>query len=259
MVTGKRAFEGKTTASMIAAIIASHPPPISTIQPTSPPMLERLIKSCLAKDPDERLQTAHDVKLELKWVAELPMAAAVAHSGRSWIWMTASFVLLIVAIFITAAYFIRLGRPRSGTTKRLAIRLSGSAPLALARLAPLDIGRTSFTLSPNGTRLVYVADLGDTSQLYVRPLDQFEARPLPGTQGAYGPFFSPDGTWVGFFAENKLKKVSLQGGDPVVLCEARTPHGGSWGPHDTIVFRMKKATNSSSCRPVEISLVPGPP
>jgi eukaryotic-like serine/threonine-protein kinase len=132
MVTGKRAFEGKTTASMIAAIIASHPPPISTIQPTSPPMLERLIKSCLAKDPDERLQTAHDVKLELKWVAELPMAAAVAHSGRRWIWMTASFVLLIVAIFITAAYFTRPGKPQSGTTKRLAIRLSGSAPLALA-------------------------------------------------------------------------------------------------------------------------------
>ncbi len=236
MVTGKRAFEGKTTASMIAAIIASHPPPISTIQPTSPPMLERLIKSCLAKDPDERLQTAHDVKLELKWVAELPMGAAVAHSGRRWIWMTASFVLLIVAIFVMAAYFTRPGKPQSGTTKRLAIRLSGSAPLALARLAPLDIGRTSFTLSPNGTQLVYVADLGDTSQLYVRPLDQFEAKPLPGTQGAYGPFFSPDGTWVGFFAENKLKKVSLQGGDPVVLCEARTPHGGSWGPDDTIVF-----------------------
>jgi Tol biopolymer transport system component len=120
--------------------------------------------------------------------------------------------------------------------KRLAIRLSGNVPLALARLHPLDIGRTSFALSPNGAQLVYVADLGDISQLYVRPLDQFEARALPGTQGAYGPFFSPDGSAVGFFAENKLKKVSLQGGDPVVLCEARTPHGGSWGRDDTIVF-----------------------
>jgi eukaryotic-like serine/threonine-protein kinase len=238
MVTGKRAFEGKTTASTMAAILASDPPPISAVQPMSSVILERLIKSCLAKDPDERLQTAHDVKLQLKWVSDAPLSLGVPVGSirAARFWMTATFVLLVAITLITAAYFMGSRKLQHGSAKRAVIRLSGTAPLALARLAPLGIGRTSFALSPNGTNLVYVADLGGTSQLYLRPLDQLEATPVPGTQGAYGPFFSPDGGWVGFFAENKLKKVSLQGGDPVVLCEARTPHGGSWGPDDTIVF-----------------------
>jgi eukaryotic-like serine/threonine-protein kinase len=238
MVTGKRAFEGKTTASMIAAIMASHPAPISTIQPMSPPMLERLVKGCLAKDPDERLQTAHDVELDLKWIAEAPIPAGVPAAARrsARFWMTATVVLLVASSLITGAYLMRSPKLQYGSAKRVVIRLSGTAPLALARLAPLGIGRTSFALSADGTHLVYVADLGETSQLYVRPMDELEAAPIPGTQGAYGPFFSPDGRWIGFFAENKLKKVSLLGGDPVVLCEARTPHGGSWGPDDTVVF-----------------------
>jgi serine/threonine protein kinase len=98
MVTGKRAFEAKTAASTIAAILASEPAPISRIQPMSPPALDRIVKSCLAKDPDDRLQTVHDVKLELKWVAELPMATAVARDMRSRLWRTATFVLLIVVV-----------------------------------------------------------------------------------------------------------------------------------------------------------------
>jgi eukaryotic-like serine/threonine-protein kinase len=236
MVTGKRAFEGKTAASTMAAILASDPPPISTIQPMSPTALDKVVKSCLAKDPDDRLQTAHDLKLELRWLAEARAATPIARERTRRFWMAGTLTLLILAGLVMAAYFLRRQNPQAGTAKRVVIRLSSSAPLALARLAPLDFGRTSFALSPNGSQLVYVADLGDTSQLYVRPVDQFEAKPLSGTQGAYGPFVSPDGNWVGFFAENKLKKVSLLGGDPVVLCEARTPHGGSWGPDDTIVF-----------------------
>jgi eukaryotic-like serine/threonine-protein kinase len=256
MVTGKRAFEGKTAPSRMAAILTSDPAPISTVQPMSPPILERLVRNCLAKDPDERLQTAHDVKLGLKWVAAAPKSVGVpAARGRTTqFWMVATFILLVAVSLMTAAYFARQRKPQFGSTKRVVIRLSGSAPLALGRLVPLDIGRTSFALSPDGTQLVYVADLGASSQLYVRPLDQLEARPLPGTQGAYGPFFSPDGGWVGFFAENKLKKVSLHGGDPVVLCEARTPHGGSWGADDTIVF-----SDQEGDKLVQVPASGGPP
>ena len=260
MVTGKRGFEGKTPASTMAAILASDPPPISRIQPMSPLALDRVVKSCLAKDPDDRLQTVHDVKLELRWLADSPTNAAAARDEHRRLWISGTLIVLIVASLITAAYFLRPRSSQSGTAKRVLIRLSGSAPLALARLAPLDIGRTSFALSPNGTQLVYVADLGDTSQLYVRPLEQFDAKPLPGTQGAYGPFFSPDGNWVGFFAENRLKKVSLQGGDPVVLCEARTPHGGSWSSDDTIVFSdeegdklIQVSANGGQVRAVRVS------
>jgi len=242
MITGQRAFEGKTTASTIAAILAGEPKPISTIKPMLPATLDHLVRVCLAKDPEERIQTAHDVKLQLQWVEEgglqaVPATRAVAvRSG----WHLIPLALIALLLVVTVGTAVWLFRPvAQGTVpppKRLLIRLPENAPLALARLAPLDIGRTSFVLSQDGTRLVYAADRGNTSQLYVRPLDQLEATPLPGTQGAYGPFFSPDGRWVGFFSENKLKKVSLQGGDPVVLCEARTPHGGSWGLDNTIVF-----------------------
>jgi eukaryotic-like serine/threonine-protein kinase len=262
MVTGKRAFQGKTAASTMAAILASDPPPISTIQPMSSAMLERLVKNCLSKDPDERLQTVHDVKLELKWLADAPATVGLSTAAHTSIrfWLTATFVLLVTGSLITGAYLMRSPKLQYGSAKRLVIRLSGSAPLALARLGPLGIGRTSFALSPDGTQLVYVADLGEISQLYVRPLDQLDATPVPGTQGAYGPFFSPDGGWIGFFAENKLKKISLKGGDPVVLCEARTPHGGSWGPDDTIVFSdsegdklVQMPANGGQARAVRVS------
>jgi serine/threonine protein kinase len=130
MVTGKRAFEGKTAASTMAAILTSDPPPISTVQPMSPPMLERLVKSCLAKDPDERLQTAHEVKLELKWVADAPIRVGVPAAGirASRFWMAATLVLLVAVSLMTAAYFTRPRKPQYGSAKRVVIRLSGSAP-----------------------------------------------------------------------------------------------------------------------------------
>jgi eukaryotic-like serine/threonine-protein kinase len=262
MVTGNRAFEGKSQLSVASAILEREPAPISSIKPMTPPALDHVIRKCLAKATEERWQTARDLALELRWIAEAPTTMRVPAAGikSARLWMTTTFVLLFAVSVITAAYFKRSRNPQYGSGKRVVIRLSGGAPLALARLAPLGIGRTSFALSRNGTHLVYVADLGETSQLYVRPLDQLQASPISGTQGAYGPFFSPDGGWVGFFAENKLKKISLQGGDPVVLCEARTPHGGSWGPDDTIVFSDEEGdkliqvpANGGQARAVRVS------
>ena len=108
----------------------------------------------------------------------------------------------------------------------------------------MGIGRTSVALSPDGSLLAYAAEHNGKSQLSLRALDQFDAKPIPGTAGAYNPFFSPDGRSLGFFSENKLKKVSLQGGEPVTLCEARIPHGATWGPDDTIVFADSEGNTS---------------
>jgi Tol biopolymer transport system component/tRNA A-37 threonylcarbamoyl transferase component Bud32 len=240
MLTGQRAFEGKSQLSVASAILEKEPIPISTLKPLTPPVLDHTLRKCLAKHPDERWQSASDLASELNWVAEGSSqygALAVTPSRvkhREWLaWTLAVLGLGAAALFWA---FGVIHKTPALLPKHLLLRLPADAPVALARLAPLGIGRTSFALSPDGTTLVYAADLGKTSQLYVRPLDKSEPRPLPGTQGAYGPFFSPDGQWVGFFANDRLKKISLLGGDPVVICETRIPHGGTWGSNGQIVF-----------------------
>jgi serine/threonine-protein kinase len=125
---------------------------------------------------------------------------------------------------------MRAPQPPTRPTARLVVTLPPSDRLALGGFTPV------VALSPDGTRLVYVANRGGSTQLYVRALDRFEASPIPGTEGAATPFFSPDGQSVGFFAEGKLKKVSLSGGAPLTLSSAPANRGGSWGPDDTIIF-----------------------
>src|SRR6266567_8735714 len=104
---------------------------------------------------------------------------------------------------------------------------------------PLDLDPPSLAISPDGTHLVYAGVRGGTSQLYLRPLDQMEGRPMAGAEGGQFPFFSPDSQWVGFFADGKLKKAPISGGPPVVLCDASAGRGGSWGEDSTIVFAQE--------------------
>jgi len=255
MATGKRAFEGKSAASVIAAILDREPPRMSSLQPLTPPALDHVVSRCLAKDPDERWQTAHDVMLQLKWIAEggsqtgLLASAMAQHKTRNRVmWVSAGFALAAIAAAI--AFWVLAGLSASPLStrqpvKRVTIKLPDTEPLALAKFGPLGIGRTSIALSPDGSLLAYAAERNGKSQLYLRALDRFDAKPIPGTEGAYNPFFSPDGRWLGFFSENKLKRVSLQGGEPVTLCEARIPHGASWGPDDAIVFGDSEGFNLS--------------
>jgi eukaryotic-like serine/threonine-protein kinase len=236
MATGKRAFTGKTQGSIVAAILAADPPPISAVQPMSPPALERVVKGCLAKDPEERLQTAHDVKLQLKWIAEggsqagVPAPLAAQRKIRERLLWAASALLLVLSLALAGIYF--------GQTKpsRHAIH-AYIPPPEKSTFAFVGDHTGPLMISPDGTRLVFAALGPDGKQmLWLRPLEAASSQTLPGTEDAAYPFWSPDSRFIGFFAEGKLKTIAAAGGPPQVLCDAPDGRGGSWNREGTIVF-----------------------
>ncbi len=241
MATAKRAFEGKTQASVIGAILKNDPPPISSLQPMTPPALDRVVKKCLAKEPEKRWQAASDVCDELKWIAEGGSQVVTAGSappkgtrmfGRRGLILGAGALLLVAALAVIATWNLKPAPLQP--VSRLTISL-----LPGQQLAGLDNG-TALALSPDGTQLVYVATQAGTQQLYLRAMDSQEARPMPGTEGALNPFFSPDGQWVGFFAGGKLEKVSVSGGAAITLgSNASIPLGASWSSEGIIAFSGK--------------------
>jgi eukaryotic-like serine/threonine-protein kinase len=238
MATGKKAFEGKSQASVISAIMSSDPPPISTLQPMTPPALDRVVKKCLAKEPEKRWQAASDVCDELKWIAEggsqgtlAPTAAVkgIRALGRRALILSLGTLLLGAAIGSLAFWSLKPTPSPQPVTRTVITLPSGQ------QLAGLDSGPAE-ALSPDGTHLAYVARQGSTQQLYLRAMDSLEARPIPGTEGAVNPFFSPDSQWVGFFAGGTLKKVSVSGGAALTLAYAGLPVGASWGGQGMIAF-----------------------
>jgi eukaryotic-like serine/threonine-protein kinase len=240
MATGKRAFEGKTQASLIAKILETDPPPISSLQPVTPPMLDRVVRKCLAKEPDKRWQAASDICDELKWIADggsqVGLAPTAGRNGmralgrRGLIASVSTLFLVAVLASLTTWNLKPAPAPTSQPVTRTAITLPPGQQLAGLENGP------AVALSPDGTQLVYVARQGGTQQLYLRAMDSLETKPIPGTEGAAIPFFSPDGQWVGFFAGQKLKKVSVSGGAALTLGDATFPHGASWGSHGVIAF-----------------------
>jgi Tol biopolymer transport system component/predicted Ser/Thr protein kinase len=240
MATGKKAFEGKSQASLIAKILETNPPPMSSLQPMTPPALDRVVKRCLAKEPDERWQSASDLTHELKWIAEsgsqIPsqMSAPVKGIralglGRRPIILGLVALLFGAMIASLAIWNLKPAPPRPVT--RTVITLPPGQ-----QLAGLDSG-PAVALSPDGTHLAYAARQGSTQQLYLRAMDSLEVKAIQGTEGAAEPFFSPDGQWIGFFAGDKLKKVAVSGGAAVALGDATTqPYGASWGSQGIIAF-----------------------
>ena len=205
MVTGRRAFAGKTQASVIAAILAADPPPVSTLQATSPPALDHLVRTCLAKDPEERRQTIHDVKVELKWIAEgggRQATSPAPPAKLAWLpWILAAVILLAAAPFVIA-YF------RRSPDEARAVR---SFILAPQKTNFTGVG--NLAISPDGRRLAFVAIGSDGANLlWVRPMDSLAAQSLNGADGAAYPFWSPDSRFIGFFADGKLKKIEASGG-----------------------------------------------
>ena len=256
MVMEKKAFEGKSQANLIAAILDRDPPLMAEAagatrqaRPAVPPMLEHIVRRCLAKDPDGRWQTAGDLKHELKWAVEVAgrvseSPAPTTHRRGLGSLALGAVTLLLGAGLATAAWYLA-GRDAAppGAVTRSVIPLSPAESLMLNRpdqsgasLPFLETTGPSVTISGDGTRLVYLGYEGGRSRLYLRGLDEFEAQPLPGTEGAIGAFFSPDGQWVAYFAQGQLKKIAVSGGTPVTLSPVANPRGGTWGPDGTIIF-----------------------
>ena len=244
MATGKRAFEGKSQASLIAKILETDPPPISSLQPMTPPALDHVVKTCLAKDPDSRWQTASDLCRELKWIAGEagPGAAAIGVTSRRKNWLKttlwAGAALAACIIVGLAGWMFKPAAPKP------VMRFTMSLPPGQR----LDLGMP-IAISPDGTRLVYAAGSSNImTQLYIRAMNGLEARAVPETEGGHGPFFSPDGQWLGFNASGKLKKVSLSGGASVSLADitAGQPSGASWGSYGMIAFAPLVACRTES-------------
>ncbi len=234
MATGKHAFEGKSRPSLIAAIVSSQPPPVSSVVPMCPPALDHIVRKCLEKEADERWQSAHDVAEELRWIAQAGSQAGVASSitvrrrtreGLAW---------TLAALGAVAAIGLGVALARSRAQAPTAFRATLPPPPGTA-LVPYD--ELGLALSPDGRSLAFVALARDGSkQIWVRDFSSGAARPVPETQGAWYPFWSPDGRYLGFFADGKLKKIDLRGGSPQVLADAPTGRGGSWSRSDVILF-----------------------
>jgi Tol biopolymer transport system component len=227
MATGKHAFEGKSRTSLIAAIVSSQPPPISSVMPMCPPALDHVVRKCLEKEPDERWQSAHDVAEELRWIAQAGSQAGVASSiaVRRRTRESLAWGLAAVALAVTA--WLGLARARSAP-----------APSVLRTniLLPEKVQLNNAVISPDGNRLVFSGiDATGKVQLWMRPLDAYVATPLAGTEGGILPFWSPDGRNIGFFADKKLKRVEVSGGAPIILYDVDGV-GGAWAPGGDILF-----------------------
>jgi Tol biopolymer transport system component len=224
MATGQRAFDGKGAATVISAIMSSEPP-LDRLRTW--PELAHVIKGCLVKDPDERRQSAHDVRLELEWIAGQPLQETVAQPRRlRWLWLASVAALAVATVVVIRLAFLR-EIPSS------ALRASIIPPGAEQ---PESVGM----LSPDGNRIAFAAQGPAESMLWIRPLESEAAVPIPGTEGAFLPFWSPDGRAIGFFAHGKLKTVSADLRSATLpvqaLADAPAPRGGTWGQDGRIVF-----------------------
>ena len=234
MVTGRRAFDGKSPFSVASAILGKEPPPISSIKPLTPPALDHAVSRCLAKDRENRWQTVRDLGFELKWIGETDSAeertapVVAQHRFRHRLAWGIAGALMLATIGLAIALLLRTPKPSQP------VRLSAETGAD----ARIDIGHgPSLVLSPDGAKLAFVASGSDqTRHVFVRSLDQLRATALSGTEDAEEPFFSPDGQWLGFFADRKLKKISVEGGAAVTICDAPEGGGASWSENGTIVF-----------------------
>ncbi len=237
MATGRAAFEGKSQASIIAAIMERDPIAVTAIQPLTPPALDRLTKACLAKDRDERRQTMHDVLLDLAWMTEggsqagIPAVVSSRRRSRERLAWGIVVVLTLLLLGATFAYYRNL--PQDPRVVRAYIPAPENTEFHIHSTRP---GPAS--ISPDGRRIAFVVKEEGVRKphLWVRELDSPLARPLPDTEGAAYPFWSPDGQSIGFFADGKVKRIRAIGGAALTLCDAPNGKGGTWSAEGLILF-----------------------
>jgi serine/threonine-protein kinase len=233
-LAGRKAFEGPTSSDTIAAIL-ERDPDWQALPRATPLRIRDLLRRCLRKDRHQRLHDIADARIEIEealselttggegWGGWGRLAQGVAQRplAKGGLGLGAAVVVALVTALIA--------RPGERPPYRLHINLPATAPLAVDR-------QPAMAVSPDGASVVYVARRGSRTQLHLRRTDQFEATPLAGTEGGDSPIFSPDGAWIAFAAEGKLKKIAVSGGEAVTLCDAPAPHGLAWGAADSIYF-----------------------
>jgi Tol biopolymer transport system component len=259
MVTGKKAFEGKSRVLLIAAIAASDPPPLSTIEPTAPAALDHVVKTCLAKEPADRWQTARDVLAELEWiaaggadsVAAMPVALK---RKRERLYRVLAATAGLAGGLIAASAFLYLRSPAAADELRfrVPIQLSADSVVAGGRGGNRGAGQgyqgvsgivvfnpANFAVSPDGRSIAFVARQNNNPDawfLYVRPIGAVTPQRLAGTEDATMPFWSADSRSIAFVAVGKLKKVEASGGPPAEICDANGFSGGTWNRDGVILF-----------------------
>ena len=233
MATGRKAYSGSNQASLISAILRDDPAPISQVRPMAPVALDRIVKTCVAKDPEDRWQSAGDVGKELKWIAEgsssgvqAPLPVLATRRSRE------RLAWALAAGAVVAAAFLVFSQNRSPAAQAPRVRRTNI-------LLPEKLARNHMAvLSPDGRRVVFSGtDADGKDQLWVRSLDSYESVRVPGTEGGVLPFWSPDGRFLGFFADRKLKRVDANGGSPIDLAEGEGV-GGAWAPNGDVLFAL---------------------
>jgi serine/threonine-protein kinase len=235
LLTGKQTFRGEDVQEILAAILKTEPD--WTLLPANTPHSIRvLLRRCLQKDAKKRFRDAADLQIEIEEALAAPAIgppqAAAVPARRLW-QRAIPWAAGLLAGALIAGFTVWTLKPTPAPAPRPVSR----AVVTLPQGERLALDQPALALSPDGTQLVYVAsDSAGTQRLYLRAMDALAGKPLAGTEGASGSFFSPDGQWIGFYAAGALKKVSVSGGATLTLSSPARPSGAAWGPNDTIVF-----------------------